>query len=146
MSTTTDAFSLVRIDALLEDASWDLTDGSSVLIEHALPDGTQADYVLCDRQGRLIAVLDAKHASTNQITAVDQGQHYAEQLAVPFEFLSNGEEVRLHDRDTDAHTREIVGFYTPGRSGRQITARRVRCDLSKVVVDRKIVDREYQVE
>ena len=43
VSGTTEAFARVRIDALLWDAGWDLTGGASVLFEHALPDGTQAD-------------------------------------------------------------------------------------------------------
>ena len=43
--------SRVRIDALLKDAGWSLTDGVSVLFEHALPDGSRADYALCDRPG-----------------------------------------------------------------------------------------------
>ena len=64
MSGTTEAFARVKIDARLKDAGWNLTDGSSVLFEHALPDGTQADYVLCDRQGRPMAALEAKRAST----------------------------------------------------------------------------------
>ena len=51
MTATTEAFARVKIDALLKDAGWNLADGSSVLFEHALPDGTQADYVLCDRRG-----------------------------------------------------------------------------------------------
>ena len=45
MSGTTEAFARVKIDALLSDAGWNLTDGVSVLFEHSLPDGTQADYV-----------------------------------------------------------------------------------------------------
>ena len=84
MSGTTEAFARVKIDALLTDAGWNLTDGSSVLFEHALPDGTQADYMLCDRQGRPMAALEAKRASTDPIAAQDQGRHYAEQLGVPF--------------------------------------------------------------
>ena len=60
MSGTTEAFARVKIDALLKDAGWNLTDGSSVLFEHAFPDGTQADYVRCDRQGRPMAALGAK--------------------------------------------------------------------------------------
>ena len=47
MTRTTEAFSRVRIDALLVDAGWNPTDGTSVLFEHALPDGSRADYVLC---------------------------------------------------------------------------------------------------
>ena len=45
MSGTTEALARVRIGALLKDTGWNLTDGSSVLFEHAFPDGTQADYV-----------------------------------------------------------------------------------------------------
>ncbi|MYH57004.1 MAG: hypothetical protein F4145_03090 [Boseongicola sp. SB0675_bin_26] len=84
MSDTTEAFARVLIDALLVDAGWDLADGSSVLFEHALPDGTQADYVLCDRQGRPMAAPEAMRASIDSITAQDQGRHYAEQLGVPW--------------------------------------------------------------
>ena len=146
MSDTTEAFARVKIDALLKDAGWNLTDGSSVLFEHALSDGTQADYVLCDRQGRPMAALEAKRARTDPITAQDQGRHYAEQLGVPFVFLSNGEEVRFLDRETDAHARKIAGFYAQDDLERRIAARQVRRDLSTVAIDRKTVDRDYQIE
>ena len=145
MSGTTEAFARVRIDALLQDAGWNLTDGSSVLLEHALPDGTLADYVLCDRQGRPMAVLEAKRASIDPIVAQDQGRHYAEQLGVPFVFISNGEEVRFLDRETDAHARTIAGFYTQDDLERRVAARRVRRDPSTVTIDRRIVDRDYQI-
>ena len=146
MSGTTEASARVKIDDLLEDAGWSLTDGASVLFEHALPDGTQADYVLCDRQGRPMAALEAKRASIDPIAAQDQGRHYAEQLGVPFVFLSNGEEVRFLDRETDAHARTIAGFYTQDDLERRVAARRVRRDLSTVAIDRRIVDRAYQIE
>ena len=146
MSGTTEAFARVKIDALLKDAGWDLTDGSSVLFEHALPDGTQADYVLCDRQGRPMAALEAKRSSTDPIAAQDQGRHYAEQLSVPFVFLSNGEEVRFLDRETDAHARKIAGFHAQDDLQRRIAARKNRRDLSTVAIDQKIVDRDYQIE
>ena len=146
MSGTTEAFARVRIDALLQDAGWNLTDGSSVLFEHVLPDGTQADYVLCDRQGRPMAALEAKRESIDPIAAQDQGRHYAVQLDVPFVFLSNGEEVRFLDREMDAHAREIAGFYAQDDLERRTAARRVRRDLSTVAVDRKIIDRDYQIE
>ncbi len=147
MIATTEAFSRVKIDALLEDAGWNLTDGLSVLFEHALADGTQADYVLCDRSGRPLAILEAKRADIEPATAQGQGCHYAEQLDVPFVFLSNGEEVRFMDRETDAHARIIAGFYSQDDLERRIAARRARRDLSSVAIDRSIVgrDRDYQI-
>ena len=146
MSGTTEAFARVRIDALLKDAGWNLTDGVSVLFEHALPDGTLADYALCNRSGRPMAVIEAKRASIDPIAAQDQGHHYAGQLGVPFVFLSNGEEVRFLDRETDAHARETAGFWSQDDLERRIAARRIRRDLSGVAIDRGIVDRDYQID
>ena len=146
MNGKTEAFARVRIDALLVDAGWDTSDGSSVLFEHALPDGTLADYVLCDRQGRPMAALEAKRASIDPITAQDQGRHYAEQLGVPFVFLSNGEEVRFLDRETEAHARKIAGFYAQDDLERRIAARQTRRELSTVAIDRRVIDRDYQIK
>ena len=145
MSQTTEAFSRVKIDALLKDAGWTLTDGVSVLFEHVLPDGSRADYTLCDRSGRPVAAVEAKRASVNPVEAQDQGRHYAEQLGVPFVFLSNGEEVWILDRETDAHARKIATFYSPDDLERRIAARRNRLELSSVEIDQRIVDREYQI-
>ncbi len=146
MNYKTEAFSRVKIDALLKDAGWNLTDGSSVLFEQSLPDGTQADYVLCDRQGRPMAALEAKRSSIDPITAQDQGRHYAEQLNVPFVFLSNGEEVRFLDRETAAHSRQIAGFFAQDDLERRTAARQVSRNLSTVAIDQKIVNRDYQLE
>ena len=145
MARTTEAFSRVRIDALLTDAGWNLADGTSVLFEHALPDGSRADYVLCDRAGRPMAVIEAKRASVEPIAAQDQGRHYAELLEVPFVFLSNGDEVRLMDREVDAHTRKIATFYSQKDLERRIAARAIRRELTDVLIDRQIVDRTYQI-
>ena len=47
-------------------------DGRSVRFEHSLGDGTQADYVLCNRQGHALAVLEVKKASLNLSAAEPQ--------------------------------------------------------------------------
>ena len=146
MTGGTEAFSRVRIDALLADAGWNPADGVSVLFEHTLPDGTRADYVLCDRNGRPAAVVEAKRARGALAAARDQGIHYAALLGVPFVFLSNGVEVRFLDRDGDAHAREIAGFYSQDDLERRIAARGIRRDPPSVAIDRKIVDRGYQIE
>ena len=146
MARTTEAFSRVQIDALLTDAGWNLTDGTSVQFEYALSDGSRADYVLCDRAGRPMAVVEAKRASAEPIAAQDQGRHYAELLEVPFVFLSNGDVVRFMDREVDAHSREIATFYSQEDLERRIAARAVRRELTDVPIDRQIVDRGYQID
>ena len=52
-----------------------------------------------------------------------RARHYAAQLDVPFAFLSNGEEVWFLDRDTDAHARQIAGFYSQDDLERRTAAR-----------------------
>ena len=145
MSQTTEAFSRVKIDALLKDAGWNLTDGVSVLFEHALADGSRAGYAPCDRSGRPVAAVEAKRASINPVEAQDQGRHYAELLGVPFVFLSNGEDVWFLDREADAHARKIATFYSQGDVERRVAARRNRLELTSVEIDRRIVDRDYQI-
>ena len=146
MTGTTEAFSRARIDALLKGAGWNPTDGVSVLFEHTLPDGSRADYVLCDRAGRPMAVIEAKRAGTAPVAARNQGIHYAETLGVPFVFLSNGEEVLILDRDADAHARGIATFYSQEDLERRIAARAVRRELPDVPIDRGIVNRDYQID
>ena len=124
--TTSEAFSRAKIDALLTDVGWNITDGVSVLFEHPLPDGTRADYVLCDRSGRPLAVLEAKRASIDPITAQDQGKHYAALLGIPFVFLSNGEEVWFLDTDVDAHAREVATVFSQEDLERRAAVRMVR--------------------
>ena len=67
-------------------------------------------------------------------------------MDVPFVFLSNGEEARFLDHDTDAHARTIAGFWSQDDLERRIAARRIRRDLSGVAIDRRIVDRDYQID
>ena len=103
---------------------------------------------MCSATGRVapLAALEAKRASAEPISAQDQGRYYAEQLDVPFVFLSNGEEVRFMDREKDAHSRKIAGFYAQDDLERRIAARSVSRELSTVVIEQKIVNRDYQIE
>ena len=146
---STEAFSRAKIDALLADVGWLLTDGRSVHFVYTLPDGSRADYVLCDRRGHPVAVLEAKKMSTAPITAQTQGLHYARQLGVPFVFLSNGEEVRFLDADVDAHSCAVAGVFSQDDLERRTATRTVRRDLMSVKTDKTIAGgggRDYQLE
>ena len=144
--TATEAFSRVRIDAQLRLAGWDLEDGRSVRFEHALPDGSRADYALFDRHGRPLAVVEAKRASVELAAAREQGLRYAERLGAPFVFLSNGAEVRFLDRGAGAHPRPVAGVFAEDDLARRAAARSVRQDPRSVAIDRRIAGRDYQVD
>jgi type I restriction enzyme R subunit len=143
---TNEAFSRVRIDAQLKDQGWDPINSNSVRFEYPLSDGTRADYVLCDRNGRSLAVVEAKRASINPAEAAGQAKAYAEQLKVPFIFLANGEEVRFWDWQIEAHPRVVKTFFSPSDLERRYATRIVRTDPRAVPIDRRIVERDYQID
>ena len=89
-----EAFARVKVDQLLKAADWRLTDGRGV----PLNDAGKADYALFDRQGRALAVLEAKSTSVNLGAGEAQGLRYAAQLDAPLIFLSNGGEVQSYGR------------------------------------------------
>lgn len=95
---TNEAFARIKIDQLLKDTDWRLTDGLSVRCEYPLGDGGRANYALFDRQDRALVVLEAKSTSVSLSAGEAQGRRYADLLDVPFIFLSNGAEIQPSGR------------------------------------------------
>ncbi|HEX5079153.1 MAG TPA: DEAD/DEAH box helicase family protein, partial [Geminicoccaceae bacterium] len=131
---------------MLKDVGWDLTDGRSVRFEYMLPDGTKADYALCDRHGRAMAVIEAKRTSIDPRTAETQAAGYARQLGVPFAFLSNGAEVWFWEYEREAHPRAVRTFFAQEDLERRIATLTTRRDPLTVPIDAKIAGRDYQKE
>ncbi len=141
-----EAFSRVIIDGQLRDIGWDLTDGRSVRYEYPLDDGTKADYVLSDRNGRAMAVLEAKRASINPVEAEGQARAYAEQLGVPFIFLANGREVWFWAYRTDAHPHQVTTVFSQEDLERRMATLSTRRDPLTIPIDARIAGRDYQKE
>lgn len=80
---TNEAFARVRIDTLLAAQGWDTQGKNAVRFEVMLPDGKRADYVLCDRHGRSLAVIEAKRCVVSPGDAATQARQYAESCACP---------------------------------------------------------------
>ena len=87
-----EAFARVLIDKALEASGWNLLDLRQVVFEFRAKDG-RADYLLKDRLGRVLAVLEAKRENLDPYDARLQGRDYAETHAAAFVLLSNG---RVH--------------------------------------------------
>jgi type I restriction enzyme, R subunit len=135
---TNEAFARVKIDQLLRDIDWRLTDGRSVRFEYVLDDGGKADYALFDRQGRALAVLEAKSTSVNLSAGETQGRRYAAQLTVPFIFLSNGEQVWFCDTEQDAHFRKVETVFSQDDLVRRRAAIGIRRNLLDIPIDGRI--------
>jgi len=141
-----EAFSRVAIDALLKSQGWETLDLNSVRFEVVLPDGTRADYALCDRHGRAIAVIEAKRFSISPGDAAGQAREYARQLGVPFVFLSNGSEVQFWEWEKEAFPHPVRTFFKQDDLERRYASRQLRRDPLTVAIDRRIVERGYQIE
>lgn len=146
MPSANEAFSRVQIDALLKSQGWDTVDLNSVRFEVVLPDGTRADYVLCDRHGRAIAVIEAKRFSVSPGDAAAQARGYATQLGVPFVFLSNGAEVQFWEWEREAFPHPVKTFFKQDDLERRFASRQLRRDPLSVPIDRRIVERDYQTD
>ena len=144
MRGTNEAFSRVKIDAQLKDQGWDVLDTNAVRFEYVLPDKTKADYVLCDRNGRALAVIEAKKAAINPAEAEAQAKAYAERLKVPYIFLANGDEIRFWEWQREAFPRPIKTFYAQGDLERRAATAQLKRDPLAVPIDRHIVERDYQ--
>jgi type I restriction enzyme R subunit len=135
---TNEAFARIKIDQLLKDTDWRLTDGISVRYEYPLDDGGRADYALFDRQGRALAVLEAKSTSVSLSAGEAQGRRYADLLDVPFIFLSNGEEIWFCDKGQDAHFRMIETVFSQDDLARRKAARDIRRNPLDIPIDSRI--------
>ena len=86
-----EAFSRVLIDKALEASGWNLLDSQQVQFELNTASG-RSDYLLKDRLGRTLCVLEAKREDLDPYDAKEQARGYAENLNAPFVLLSNGRE------------------------------------------------------
>ncbi len=139
-----EAFSRVLIDAQLAAQGWDIKDQNAVRYEVNCADGTRADYVLCDRHGRAMAVVEAKRFSVNPGDAAEQAKNYARQLNVPYIFLTNGNEFRFWEWQSAAYPHEVKTFFKQADLERRYATRQVKRDLLVVETDTRIAGRDYQ--
>jgi type I restriction enzyme, R subunit len=139
-----EAFSRVIIDAQLADQGWNTQDTNSVRYEVVLGDGTRADYVLCDRHGRSLAVIEAKRFSVNPADAAEQAKNYARQLNVPYIFLANGQEIRFGEWQREAYPHPVKTFFKQDDLERRAATAQVKRELLDVPIDARIAGRDYQ--
>jgi len=89
MPDNPEAFSRILIDRALTDSGWELLDSKQVRFEYHTGSG-RADYLLFDKAGRVLCVLEAKRENMDPYDAKEQARGYAENLKAPFIILSNG--------------------------------------------------------
>jgi len=157
---STEADARIVIDDLLRQAGWDPADKSQVLTEVSICDTSgviselitpygyepsrktrdgdeirtgKADYVLLDRRGRPLAIVEAKRSAIEPYTAKQQALPYAKKIGSPFIFLTNGELIYFWDYVND-DARIVNSFFSRRDLERLVEMRTTRKPLATIEI------------
>ena len=157
---STEADARIMVDDLLRQTGWDPADKSQVLTEVSIRETTwmiaeppssygapssrstsdgdeiptgRADYVLLDRRGRPIAIVEAKRSAIEPYTAKQQALPYAKKIGAPFIFLTNGELIYFWDYGND-DARIVNSFYSRRDLERLVEMRATRKPLATIEI------------
>ncbi len=141
------------IDKQLELSGWNVTDPTQVVEEFDIvterPEGISearnqyeghqfSDYVLLGKDGKPLAVVEAKKSSTDAAIGREQAKQYCYNIQkqfdceLPFCFYTNGLETYFWDLE-NAPPRKVVGFPTRDNLERFAYIRRNRKPLTNKV-------------
>ena len=135
----------IVIDRKLREVEWVLEGRNrNVLTEQHSEAGT-ADYLLLDRRGKNLAIIEAKNDSIDPYSAKEQARGYAEAKHCRYVFLANSEQLYFWDLQQGS-PQAIERFYSPNDLQRREDLRRIRKPLASVEHNRGIADRPYQVD
>lgn len=157
---STEADARIIIDDLLRQAGWNPADKFQVRTEVPIqnmlwqvaepnepyetkassrtPDGDEipsgrADYILVDRRGRPLAVIEAKRTAIEPYSAKQQALPYAKRIGSPFIFLTNGELIYFWDYGND-DARIVNSFFSQRDLERLVEMRATRAPLATVEI------------
>ncbi len=152
------------IDNRLKQADWNVHDRTQVLEEYdiivpvnvvqeartAYSGHQYSDYVLLGKDGKPLAVVEAKKASVDANIGKEQAKQYCHYIQsnvggdLPFCFYTNGYEIFFWDLG-NYPPRKVHGFPTRADLERYSYVRKARKPLSGELINTKIAGRDYQI-
>jgi type I restriction enzyme, R subunit len=152
------------IDNRLKQAGWNVTDRTQVveefdiivdnnLVQEASTPyaGRQfSDYVLLGKDGKALAVIEAKKSSVDANIGKEQAKQYCFNIQkqhlgeLPFCFFTNGHDIFFWDLD-NYPPKKVYGFPTRDDLERYTYIRQKRKSLSGEFINTKIAGRDYQI-
>lgn len=154
------------IDKQLAEAGWNLNDQTQVVTEFDInvefPDGVSepqvayqghqfSDYVLLGKNGKPLAVIEAKKTSKDAGLGREQAKQYCHNIQkehggeLPFCFYTNGHEIYYWDLG-NYPPKKVVGFPTRDDLERYEYVRRKRKPLASELINTDIAGRDYQIQ
>lgn len=152
------------IDKRLKEAGWNIDDRTQVIPEFDINidadrveeepttfSGHQySDYVLMGKDGKPVAVVEAKKTSIDAATGREQAKQYCYNIQkerggeLPFCFYTNGHDIFFWDLE-NYPPRKVHGFPTREDFERYNYIRKSRKPLSGELINTKIAGRDYQL-
>ena len=150
------------IDQRLKQAGWKVTDRTQVIEEFDIhltvveePQTPYAghqfsDYVLLGKDGKPLAVVEAKKTSVDAALGREQAKQYCYNIQstqgceLPFCFYTNGHDIYLWDLE-NYPPRKVYGFPTREDLERYAYLRKARKALAGGLINTKIAGRDYQI-
>lgn len=150
------------IDNRLKQAGWNVTDRTQVIEEFDIhltvveePTTPYAghqysDYVLLGKDGKPLAVVEAKKTSVDAALGREQAKQYCYNIKqiqgvdLPFCFYTNGHDIYFWDLD-NYPPKKVYGFPTLDDLERYAYIRKARKQLAGELINTKIAGRNYQI-
>jgi type I restriction enzyme R subunit len=155
------------IDICLRAAGWNVADRTQVIEEFFVParddHGNQtddsnnrsgarefSDYVLLGKNGKPIAVVEAKKSSTNAEIGREQAKQYCQNIQagnggdLPFCFYTNGHQIFFWNLG-EAPPQQVHGFPTRQDLERLLFVRRHKKPLAEELINTAIAGRDFQL-
>ncbi len=150
------------IDNRLKQADWNVTDRTQVIEEFDIhltvveePTTPYAghqysDYVLLRKDGKPLAVVEAKKTSVDAALGREQAKQYCFNIQstqggeLPFCFYTNGHDIYFWDLD-NYPPKKVYGFPTRDDLERYSYIRKARKQLAGELINTKIAGRNYQI-
>jgi len=152
------------IDKRLKKAGWDVTDRTQVIEEFDIivdsnivqePQTPYAghqysDYVLLGKDGKPLAVVEAKKTYVDAAIGREQAKQYCNYIQkehggqLPFCFYTNGHDIYFWDLD-NYPPKKVYGFPTIDDLERYLYIRKARKSLTSELINTKIAGRDYQI-
>jgi type I restriction enzyme R subunit len=150
------------IDNRLKQADWNVTDRTQVIEEFDIHLTTveesttpyaghqYSDYVLLGKNGKPLAVVEAKKTSVDAALGREQAKQYCYNIKqtqgvdLPFCFYTNGHDIYFWDLDNYPQ-KKVYGFPTRDDLERYAYIRKARKQLAGELINTKIAGRNYQI-
>jgi len=150
------------IDHRLKQAGWNVADRTQVVEEFDIHINEAAepvtpyaghqfsDYVLLGKDGKPLAVVEAKKTSVDAALGREQAKQYCyniqstQNCELPFCFYTNGHDIYFWDLE-NYPPRKVYGFPSREDLERYAYIRKARKALTGELINTKVAGRDYQI-